>query len=134
MLKIAVCDDDEKICNLLENYINDSCRILHIEAETESFISPCVEHTRFNEQAFGDSAKMRQSQGLRNTVTHLHSKRQFLGLHKKMCKRRRISLFLVANYQISAYHILSLLQYIIKMSETSCRYGTEFIESFESNN
>ena len=39
MLKIAVCDDDEKICNLLENYINDSCRILHIEAETESFIS-----------------------------------------------------------------------------------------------
>ena len=27
MLKIAVCDDDEKICNLLENYINDSCRI-----------------------------------------------------------------------------------------------------------
>lgn len=39
MFKIAVCDDDEKICNLLENYINDSCRILHIEAETESFIS-----------------------------------------------------------------------------------------------
>ena len=39
MLKIAVCDDDEKICNLLENYINDSCRILHIEVETESFIS-----------------------------------------------------------------------------------------------
>lgn len=37
MFKIAVCDDDEKICNLLENYINDSCRILHIEAETESF-------------------------------------------------------------------------------------------------
>lgn len=36
MLKIAVCDDDEKICNLLENYINDSCRILHIEAETET--------------------------------------------------------------------------------------------------
>ena len=31
MLKIAICDDDEKICNLLENYINDSCRMLHIE-------------------------------------------------------------------------------------------------------
>lgn len=53
---------------------------------------------------------------------------------KKCASVSRISLFLVANYQISAYHILSLLQYIIKMSETSCRYGTEFIESFESNN
>ena len=50
MFKIAVCDDDEKICNLLENYINDSCRILHIEAETESFISGKVLKRKLRER------------------------------------------------------------------------------------
>lgn len=39
MIRIAVCDDEETICSLLETYITDSCNILHIDAEVDLFSS-----------------------------------------------------------------------------------------------
>ena len=39
MIRIAVCDDEDLVCSLLEKYINNSCSILNIEAETDIFSS-----------------------------------------------------------------------------------------------
>lgn len=37
MIRIAICDDEETICSLLENYISNACSFLRIEAETDLF-------------------------------------------------------------------------------------------------
>lgn len=39
MIRIAVCDDEEFVCTALENYINSSCKYLHIDAEVDLFSS-----------------------------------------------------------------------------------------------
>ena len=39
MIRIAVCDDEEFVCTALENYINNSCESLHIDAEVDLFSS-----------------------------------------------------------------------------------------------
>lgn len=39
MLRIAVCDDEESVCSALENYINISCQMIHINSETDLYTS-----------------------------------------------------------------------------------------------
>lgn len=39
MLRIAVCDDEESVCSALENYINISCKTIHINSETDLYTS-----------------------------------------------------------------------------------------------
>lgn len=39
MIRIAICDDEENICSLLEKYIYNSCDFLHIDSEVDLFSS-----------------------------------------------------------------------------------------------
>ena len=39
MIRIAICDDEETICSLLETYVQNACEFLQIEAETDLFSS-----------------------------------------------------------------------------------------------
>ncbi len=42
MLRIAVCDDEETVCGLLEKYILDSCNYIGINVEIDIFLSGSI--------------------------------------------------------------------------------------------
>lgn len=42
MLRIAICDDEDKVCFALENFINMACVNIHIETEIDIFSSGSV--------------------------------------------------------------------------------------------
>ena len=42
MIRIALCDDEEKVCSKLEDYIIQACEELHIESEIDIFSSGSI--------------------------------------------------------------------------------------------
>lgn len=37
MIRIAICDDEETVCSVLEKYISKSCKLVHIDADIDLF-------------------------------------------------------------------------------------------------